>query len=460
MMSTNIPGPRGLPLLGSLAPFAIGPLQFLTRLSREYGDVSTFRLGAARYVFINHPRHIDKLVRTHSAHRSDVVRLAMRSFLGDGLLSLEGTPHLRHRRLVQPAFHRQRMQAYAELMLSECDKAIARWSDGRERDLRKAMMELTFAIVSGALFSTDTSREAEKVDAALRRIAPSVARYAKLARLLPRPVSPFYAPATRRAIAELSALVQQLVAARRRDGVDRGDLLSMLLAARDEEGGGLSDADVAAEALTILLAGHETTAHTLTWAYLLLHSHPQIAGALAEEAQRVLGEGRPAFDDLSRLELSERVVKETLRLYPAAWIGDRVPAEPMTFGDVTVPAGVPVIFSVYVTHRDDRFFEHPEAFDPDRFLPERASSIPDGAFLPFGAGVHLCIGNAFALLEARIILSRLAQRLRVVPTQRPSPKPQPNVTLEMAHPFPVRFASRTSGELPVRQPSSAFEPAA
>jgi cytochrome P450 len=200
---------------------------------------------------------------------------------------------------------------------------------------------------------------------------------------------------------------------------------------------------VASEALTILLAGHETTAHTLSWAFALLHAHPHIAEALTREVHEVAGERELRYEDVARLALSERVVKETLRLYPAAWWGDRVPSSDTVFGDYLVRAHTPVAFSVYVTQRDARFFPQPELFDPDRFLPERSSQLGAAAFLPFGAGVHMCIGNVFALMEARIILSAVAQRLRVIPVSAPRMLAQANITLEMAHPFPVHFMARS-----------------
>lgn len=438
-MLRDIPGPIGAPLVGHLPWIMRDPLGFLTQLGARYGDISRYRIGAQQQVFLNHPQLIDQLVRDRQAYRSPPTRIALRSFLGDGLLSLEGAPHLRHRRLMAPAFHRDRIRAYTELMIRESYRAIDRWSTQGEVDLRKAMMELTFAIVAGALFSSEANDEMRIVDSALRAITPAAVRYSQLMRLAQRAFPAPYFRATRDGIKQLSTLVQELVAKRRREGGDRGDLLSMLIAARDEDGSSLSDADVASEALTILLAGHETTALTLTWAWALMHQQPRVAEALAAEAHEVLGDRELRVEDLPRLTYCERVVKETLRLYPAAWTGDRVPAQDSTFGGYRIPKDTTLVFSVYVTHRDPRFFPDPLRFDPDRFAPERASQLNQAAFLPFGAGVHQCIGNVFAMSEARVILTAMAQRLRVVASAAPIMKAKPAITLEMAEPFPVRF---------------------
>lgn len=446
-MLQQISGPKALPLVGHLPWILRSPLAFFTRLAREHGDVARFRIGPHDLVFLNHPSLIDQLVRTREAHRSPPTRDALRSFLGDGLLSLEDAAHLRHRRLMAPAFHRERIRTYSELMIRETYRATERWLAGGVVDLRKAMMELTFNIVAGALFSQEATQEMRIVDEAMRVISPAVVRYAQLMRLVGRPFPAPFGPKTRRGITNLKGMVEQLVARRRREGGDRGDLLSMLIAARDEDGSSLADADVASEALTILLAGHETTSITLTWAFALLHSHPQIARKLAEEVREVAGERELRHEDLPRLVCSERVVKETLRLYPAAWWGDRVPAEGMSFGDHYVPADTTVVFSVYVTQRDGRFFPLPEQFDPERFLPERVGEMNSAAWLPFGAGVHMCIGNVFALTEARVILSVMAQRLVVVPESAPRMQEKPNVGLEMAHPFPVRFVPSAASRL-------------
>jgi cytochrome P450 len=420
------------------------PIGFLSKLSREHGDVAALRLGPQRCVFITHPALIDRVLRDRSFERGLSTRNALASFLGHGLLSLEGSTHLRHRRLMQPAFHRERIRRYVSLMAEETYALLGGYRSGQVYDMREAMMRLTFSIVSRTLFNADTRADAAAVDVALHEVASAALLRSRLSSLLPFDLP--YFPSTRAAIVRLQGMVTNIVTARRREGGDRGDLLSMLLAARDEDGSALSDEDVAAEALTILLAGHDTTANTMSWALYLLTQNPALQEALADEARGVAGDGPIGFEQLGHLTLSERIVQETLRLYPAAWLGDRVCAEPTELGGFSLPANTAVAFSVYVTQRDPRFFPDPLLFDPDRFLPERAASMTPGAYLPFGAGVHICIGNSFALMEGRLILSALAQRFRFERVDSRPVRPRPLITLGMADPFPLRLHARGSAQ--------------
>jgi cytochrome P450 len=436
-MSALAPGPRGLPLLGHLPGFLRDPLGFLSGLQRDYGDVASFRLGAHTAVLISDPALIDRVVRDRQFERSDTTRRALASLLGVGLLSLEGSQHLRHRRLMAPAFHRERIRRYVEIMAQETYRALASWQSGRERDLRDEMMRLTFSIVARSLFNTDTGREAERVDHALKAALPWVLPGSMIARFVPMKQAVYYSPRARRAIAELHQIVRGIVTERRKQGVDRGDLLTMLIAARDEDGSALSDEDICAETLTMLLAGHDTTAHTMTWAWHLLTQHPALQQALLDEVQSVLGERALGFEDLARLQLTERVIRETLRLYPPSWWADRVSAADSELGGYRVPAGTTVVWSTWITQRDPRWFADPLRFDPSRFLPERAEQIREGSYLPFGAGVHMCIGNAFALTEARVILAAMVQRFAIRATPKKPVKPRPMVTLGMTWPFEV-----------------------
>lgn len=441
-MLPRAPGPKPLPLLGHLPWLLRDAPGFLAELSRRYGDVVAFRGGMRSSVFINHPQLIARLVRDRTCLRSSETRRALSSFLGSGLLSMEGSPHLRHRRLMAPAFHRERLRAYGELMIAESYAELERWKSGETRELTGDMMRLTFAIVSKALFSADTRDDARDVGAAMQELAPWVVRGAQLAGLFPEWVPILYPPRARAAIVRLKRVVTGIVARRRAQAEDRGDLLSMLLAARDEDGSGLSDEDVCAEALTLLLAGHETTANTLNWAWYLLMQHPEVEDTLAEELRRVVGDRPLRLDDLPQLGFVEQVINETLRLYPTAWVGDRVPQQEIELGGFAVPAGTKVVFSVYVTQRDARFFPDPERFDPGRFSAARLPSIPEGAFLPFGAGVHMCIGNAFAAMEARVILATMAQRFAL--HRQPGARAQQahRIVLNLDGPFLVQARAR------------------
>jgi cytochrome P450 len=388
------------------------PWRFLAELSRRYGDVAAFRVGARPHVLINHPELISRVLSSRSCTRSDESRKAMRSFLGDGLLTTEGPLHLRRRRMMAPTFHRERIRGYTELMCAETYADIAGWRPDEKRDLHKDMMRITFKIVTRALFSADRRDDAQEVEKALAVIMPWAILGAAMANVFPSlPV--IYPLRAKAAIARLNRLVLEIVAQRRAEGGDRGDLLSMLLATRDEDGSALTDEDICDEALTLIFAGHDTTANTLTWAWQLLTENPEVQEALYQEVQRVVGERALTPEDLPKLPLVEQVIHETLRLYPVIWIGDRVPVQDMELGGYAIPKGIGIVFSMYVTQRDERFFPDPERFDPARFSPARIGSIPDGAYFPFGAGVHKCIGHAFAQMESRIILAAMVQRFAI-----------------------------------------------
>jgi cytochrome P450 len=326
-------------------------------------------------------------------------------------------------------------------MCAETYADIAGWRPDEKRDLYKDMMRITFTIVTRALFSADRRDDAQEVEKALEVVMPWALFGATIAHVLPSlpVIHPLRGKA---AIARLNRLVLEIVAHRRAEGGDRGDLLSMLLATRDEDGSGLTDENICAEALTLLVAGHDTTANTLTWAWHLLTENPEVQEALYQEVQRVVGERALTPEDLPKLPLVEQVIQETLRLYPVVWIGDRVPERDIELGGYAIPKGSGVIFSMYVTQRDERFFPDPERFDPARFSPARIGSIPSGAYLPFGAGVHMCIGNTFALMEARIILAAMVQRFAISAIPRHKVRKTPEIVMTPRGGFPVMLSAR------------------
>jgi cytochrome P450 len=440
-MLKSVPGEKGLPIVGHLPWTIRDPMGFLVELSRRYGDVAAFRIGTRPHVLVNNPELLNRLLRHRSCVRSDAGRLAMRSFLGDGLLATEGAPHLKRRRMMAPTFHRERIRGYAELMCTEAYADIAGWRPDEQRDLHEDMMRITFTIVARALFSADRSDDAQEVRKAIEVIMPWAIRIGTMASVFPS-LPAIYPPRGRAAVARLNRLGLEIVAQRRAEGGDRGDVLSMLLATRDEDGSALTDEDICAEVLTLIVAGHDTTACTLTWAWHLLTQNPEVQEALYQEVLRVVGERPLTPEDLPKLPLVEQVIQETLRLHPVIWIGDRVPEEDIELGGYAIPKGTVVVFSMHVTHRDARFFPDPERFDPARFSPARIGSIPDGAYFPFGAGVHKCIGNIFGLTEARIILATMVQRFAI--SAIPGHKPRKNLGLVMAPVggFPVTLRAR------------------
>lgn len=413
------PGPR-VPLLGTLVGPGRDPLRLLTRFAREHGDITYFRLGAERCYFINHPEYIrDVLVtRQHNFTKSRGLERA-KKLLGEGLLTSEGQQHLRQRRLIQPAFHRERIAGYASVMADYAARLRARWRAGERLDVSKEMMRVTLAIASKTLFDTDVEAKADAVGAAVTEVLESfwltLVPGADLLERLP-------IPALRRAHAarrRLDALIYRMIADRRASGRDHGDLLSMLVAAVDE-GHRMNDQQVRDEAMTLLLAGHETTANALTWTFYLLGRHPGVERMLHAEVDRVLGGRLATVDDVPHLPFTRHVVAEAMRLYPPAWIIGRRAVGGYALGEYAVPARAMIFMSPFVTQRDPRFFAEPERFDPDRWTPAFEAALPKFAYFPFGGGARQCIGEHFAWMEAVLVLATVAQswQLELLPNQR------------------------------------------
>ncbi|MFV9506824.1 MAG: cytochrome P450 [Oscillochloridaceae bacterium umkhey_bin13] len=377
--------------------------------------------------------------------RTPVTRRLMGAFLGEGVFSQEGAVQVQQRRLMQPAFHHRRIASYTQDMIDASYAHLATWRVGTTIDLVPEMMSLTFAIVARALFSTDTSTEARKVFHALRDVQEAIDTLYELYAALPAGTPLVTGPRMQRAVTDIQRLTASIIAQRRAEGDDRGDLLAMLLAARDEDGTVMSDAQLAGQSLSILFAGHETTANTLCWAWHLLSQHPDVRERLEAEVQAVAGDRPLTPEDLPHLVYTGQIVSETLRLKPPAWWAERTPLEDSELGGYRVTAGTPVVISVYVSHRDPRWFEAPNRFMPERFAPGQIEQLPKYAYLPFGAGSHVCIGNNFALLEARIILAVMAQRVRLEAQPGHVPEARPIVTMGIANGLPMRISELRPG---------------
>jgi cytochrome P450 len=368
--------------------------------------------------------------------------------IGEGLLTSEGEFHLRQRRLAQPAFHRQRGAGYGDAMVAYAERTRARWRAGETLDVAHEMMELTLGVVGKTLFDADVAEEAPEIGRALTEAfaAFSLAMLPfgeQLQRLtfLP-PVRRF-----RDAKARLDATIYRLIAEHRADsrgGRDRGDLLSMLMAAQDtEQGTGqMTDRQLRDEAMTIFLAGHETTANALTWTWYLLSGHPEVEARLHAELDAALGGRLPVADDLARLPYARMVLAESMRLYPPAWVIGRRALEPYAVRGATLPARTVVLVSQYVVHRDPRWWPEPDRFRPERWA-EDAVDRPKVAYFPFGAGTRVCIGEQFAWMEGTLLLATIAQRwrLRLVPGHPVTP--QPIVTLRPKFGMKMTVEDRT-----------------
>ena len=418
---------------------------FLERIARDYGPVASWRMPRGRFWFFDEPALIDQVL---TASGYDVIKgrglRRMRRLLGEGLLTSDEPLHLRQRRLVQPAFHRERVAGYAATMIAMSSAAAARLVPGETVAVDALMNRLALRIAAATLFSADVDDDADAIGAAVTAamdvFPASLSPFGELLDHLP------FHPATRRfgaARAGLDAVIYRLIGERRRDGTDRGDLLSMLLSARDEEGRPMPDELVRDESLTLLLAGHETTANALTWAWDALARNPDAEARLHAELDAVLSERDPVPDDYPRLTYTRDVIAETMRLRPPAWILGRRVIRPVRIGDWDLRAGAVILMSQIVTHRNPRFWREPEAFRPERWSNGETEGLPRGAYFPFGGGNRICIGESFAWTEAVLVLAALARRIRFRATDL-SPVPlDPLVTLRPGRPVVMRAENRS-----------------
>jgi cytochrome P450 len=432
-------------MLGAIISPARDPLALLTRLARTYGDVVYFRIGGERAFLLNHPQHIRDVLVTHHKNFTKSRGLERaKKLLGEGLLTSEGAPHLRQRRLLQPAFHRERIAAYASVMTEHADRMRQRWTSGAELDISREMMRLTLSIVGKTLFDRDVESQADEVGVALTRVL-------ELFWVTLLPFSDFIdklpLPAMRRgraARAKLDRLIYELIAERRAGGQDRGDLLSMLLMAQDEEDGvGLTDRQVRDEAMTLLLAGHETTANALAWTWYLVSRAPEVEARLHEEIDRVLQGRLPGAADVAALSFVEKVVTESMRLYPPAWLIGRRAIHDYPIGEFVAPARALLFMTPYVMQRDPRYYADGDRFLPERWTPEFKAALPKYAYFPFGGGPRQCIGEPFAWMELVLLVATIAQRWRLRLAQEHPPVPQPVVTLRPKHGITMTPVLRT-----------------
>jgi cytochrome P450 len=418
----------------------------VTRLA-GYGDIAYFSLASEQIYFLNRPEWIADVLVTHSRKfRKGPGLEATKHLLGEGLLASEGDFHLRQRRLAQPAFHRQRIAAYASTMSCYARRLSDLWQNGERRNIHEDMMRLTLAIVGKTLFDADVEADAGEIGEAL---SVAIRMFDRL--LLPHSRLLNYIPgsgmgAFRSAKDRLDKVIHRLIA-EHRQGPDRGDLLSMLLLARDTEqagaiefGAGMTDEQVRNEAMTILLAGHETVANALTWAWYLLSEHPDVEARLHQEIDTHLCGRLPGESDWPQLRYTYAVLAESMRLYPPGWMLGRRALESLELGGYTIPANAVVLVSPWTMHRDARYFPDPKRFDPSRWLPP--PELPKFAYFPFGGGPHLCIGEGFAWMEGVLALATLAQRwkLRLDPAHRV--RFQPMVTLRPANGMPMTLERR------------------
>jgi cytochrome P450 len=412
------PGPRGHVLFGHARELQHDALNFYLRLARDFGDVARIRLLSNTAYVVSHPNGIRQVLQKNHLNydRNVITYKPLRPFLGNGLSLSEGTLWRQQRRLMQPAFHRQRLANLATQMTTAADALLKRWerrtNQDEPLDIHEEMMRVTLCIAGMTLFGLDLSDEHNPVGRAFQSMVQALADFV----FFPFPPLSIPTPRNRRiqaALQTLNTLVRDLVCQRREQHIDTGDLLSMLLLARDEEGRGMDDQQLRDEIISLLFAGHETTATTLTWAWYLLSEHPESQRHLWEELDTILQGEYPTVEQLSQLRYTRMVLDETLRLYPPAFALVRRARADDTICGYRIPARHEVWTNIYAVHRHPEYWEQPEVFDPERFSPEHQASGVNRAYFPFGGGPHLCIGNSFALLEGQLLLTMIAQRYQV-----------------------------------------------
>jgi cytochrome P450 len=408
--------PGRLPLVGHLWPLWRDPLGFVTSL-RETGDLVRVEVGALPVVFVNSPRLAHSVMVTQGG-QFEKGRMfdRVRSLFGTGLATAPAAIHRGRRRLMQPAFHQQRIAGYCEIISDQAWALAESWQPGQRLAVENAMMEFSISTLAATMFSSELGRRATEV---VRRDVPVILKYLMLRALVPKSLDNLPIPSNRKfdaSAARLREVIDEVVADTRRAGApDRPDLVTMLLAAQDAETGAtLTDTEVREELVTILFAGTETVGSTLAWTFHELARHPEVEARLLEEIDTVVGERRVTYEDVAELTYTRQVLDEVIRLHGVSMIMRRT-IEDVELDGVTIPSGTEVAFSLCALTRDPRVYREADRFDPDRWLPERRSEIPREAYHPFGAGTRKCIGDAFAWAEATITLATVLARWRLRP---------------------------------------------
>lgn len=399
MMNLYPPGPLDD---GWMATFAQNRLGVLFDAAQTYGDLVHFPIGKKRHLYlVSNLDHIRYILLEHPEQfgRGLVFKRRAGKVVGTGLITSEGEFNKRQRRLVMPAFHYQRIVQYSEIMVQETERLLADWQSGQQRDIHHDMTRATMNIVARTLFGMDVYEATGDLGKA---ITDGIEYLNDETLLEPK-----------EAIDTLNRLIGGLIGERRASGEDRGDLLSMLLLARDEDGSQMTDEQIKDETMTIFLAGHETSANSISWAWYLLSKYPEVEAKLHEELDQVLNGRTPTIHDLAQLPYTEKVVREVLRLYPPLWNLSRDVLEDVQFGDYTLPKGSAVIISPFIIQRNPQFWNDPEHFAPERFNEGYEKALQRGSYFPFSYGPRVCIGQSFAMTELQLMLATIAQQFRL-----------------------------------------------
>ncbi len=424
-------------------------LNFMRRNRAQFGRIYRIEIMGQTQIITTDPDAMHAVLVTESKHfdkdndYTDVKR-GLARFLGSGLLTSNGDFWRRQRKLVAPALHAKRIEAYADAMVRYADEQVSTWSDGEQRDISLENNQITVRIVGKTLFNMEVEAEVELIRRSMQAVQE---RFSILSPFIPTWVPTPVELRARRASRDLDGFVYGMIADWREQGEDTGDLLSMLLLAETEDGERMTDKQARDEALTLFLAGHETTANALNWTFTLLAQHPDVEAKLHAEIDAVLGDRLPTLADLDALPYTEQVVKEAMRLYPPAPFVGRVAAVDVDLPTQTgetfhVPAGASLGLNIYLLHHDPDLWPDPDRFDPERFNADNEPHIPRYAYLPFGGGPRVCIGNSFAMMEARLILATVARRYRLSLAPGQVVEPLPLITLNPKGGLPMTLHAR------------------
>jgi cytochrome P450 len=415
MKTAYPPGPKGLPVLGSLQDLRKDKLGFLTSLAKDYGDFVHFRVGPRHAYLVSRPDCVHEILveLPKKTPKEWIHQRIVAPFFGNGVVTSNGAIHDRQRRMAQPAFQPRRLDHYCRTFVEQGLLGISEWRSGGEYEIDTEMLRITIQNVCLTLFTADAADIVPRAAAAMTDILGLLGREYDIAFPIPMWLPIEYNRRKKEAIRELNAIVMKFVADWQKSEQDKGDLLSMLMLAHGERGDVTYD-DVRDNMIAMFSAGHETTAFTLVWTWIMLAKHPHVEAALWEELDRVLGGRPPTAEDYPRLVYTTMIIKETLRIYPTGWLlFPRETAEDITLGGYTLQKGSMIYLAPYVIHRNPQYFPDPERFDPERFRGAAEKQLPRGAYIPFGLGPRVCMGQHFAMMEAVLTLAIVAQRYRV-----------------------------------------------
>ncbi|WP_240418903.1 cytochrome P450 [Paenibacillus periandrae] len=428
----------------NLLKFRNNPLHFLTEI-RELGDIVEIGHRANRKIFVlNHPDLIKEVLvnKTSSFRKGKGLQIAGK-FLGQGLLTSEGDTHKRQRRLMQPQFHAKHISSFAGVMVEHTERMLDTWVNQEDRNIHRDMTELALEIINKTMFGHTLTEDVDQIGEIIEAGSRRNMQQAKSVISVPK----FFTKKTDDKLQEsqgyLNRIIYSMIEERRKQPYEEHhDLLSLLLAATDEDGTRMTDQEIRDQLITIYIAGHETTANTLSWTWFLLAQNATVEKKLWAELDEVLGGNSPSLPDIPKLKYTNQIIQESMRLYPAAWMIGREATEPVEIGGMNIAQGDTIFMSQYAMHRNPKYFANPNQFSPERFDHDFLKTIPAYAYFPFGGGPRVCIGNNFALMEAAIIVAVVGQRYRLQLLDSHSVKPEPLITLRVQGGLPMKVMER------------------